>query len=228
MASGSSSNNNEENNSNSRVYSCNYCHFQFPTQQALAGHQNAHKAQRAFEKQLKERYDGQTSNLGQPLFNQPFNNTRSFLPPYSYRSLGVRNESMIDKQPPYSYRSSLGVRNESMIHKQPSVCPIIGHGGGLSLTDVFNPSLINLKNNNEGSTKGVEIQGIGGATTSRTEDHGTNFKFYDFLNLGVSSDNVGTSSNSTTAKKNIQNSKSKDEDESSDSGSSELDLTLKL
>jgi hypothetical protein len=208
MASGSSSNNNEENNSNSRVYSCNYCHFQFSTQQALAGHQNAHKAQRAFEKQLKERYDGQTSNFGQPLFNRPFNYTGSFLPPYSYRSLGVHNESTI--------------------HTQPSVRPIIGHRGGLSLTDIFNPPLINLKNNIEGSTRGVGVQGIGGATTSRTENHGTNFKFYDFFNLGVSSDNVGTSSNSTTAKKNIENSKSKDEDESSDSGSSELDLTLKL
>jgi hypothetical protein len=227
MASGSSSNNNEENNSNSRVYSCNYCHFQFSTQQALAGHQNAHKAQRAFEKQLKERYDGQTSNFGQPLFNRPFNYTGSFLPPYSYRSLGVHNESMIHKQPPYSYRS-LGVHNESTIHTQPSVRPIIGHRGGLSLTDIFNPPLINLKNNIEGSTRGVGVQGIGGATTSRTENHGTNFKFHDFLNLGVSSDNVGTSSNSTMAKESIQNSKSKDEDESSDSGSSELDLTLKL
>ncbi|MCH99525.1 zinc finger protein, partial [Trifolium medium] len=165
----SSSNNNEgknentmeEKNSNSRLFSCNYCHNKFSTQQALAGHQNAHRAERALEKRRKER--------------------------------------------------PLGVRMESLIRKPPSDSPNIGHGA-LSLRDMLNPSLVSLKNNIEGCSNGVGVQGIGGETTPRIEDDAGN-KFVDFLNLGDSS-NVDTTSNIMDLNLNSNN-----EEESSNSES---------
>ncbi|PNY00742.1 zinc finger protein [Trifolium pratense] len=163
----------EEKNADSRLFSCSFCHHKFSTQQALAGHQNAHRAERALEKQRKER--------------------------------------------------PLGVRMEAFIRKPPSASPNIGLGA-LGLTDMLNPSLVSTKNNIEGCSNGVGVQGIGGETTPRIEDDAGK-KFVDFLKVGDFS-NVASTSNIMDLNLNSNN-----EEESSNSESeseSELDLTLKL
>ncbi|CAJ2669482.1 unnamed protein product [Trifolium pratense] len=192
----------EEKNADSRLFSCSFCHHKFSTQQALAGHQNAHRAERALEKQRKERYDGVGSSLGRP-FNPNFIYPTSFFPPCTYRPLGVRMEAFI--------------------RKPPSASPNIGLGA-LGLTDMLNPSLVSTKNNIEGCSNGVGVQGIGGETTPRIEDD-AGHKFVDFLKVGDSS-NVASTSNIMDLNLNSNN-----EEESSNSESeseSELDLTLKL
>ncbi|WJX75631.1 hypothetical protein P8452_59146 [Trifolium repens] len=141
-------NNNEKKNSNSKIYSCNYCKGQYSSVQALGGHQNAHKTERALQMQLIKQ-----------------------------KPRGIRMESIIEKSPyisprighgtftPFNYRS-LGVRMESMIKKEsPCISPRIGNGN-LGLHDILNPSLLSLRNNIKGSNGGVASLGIGGATTS--------------------------------------------------------------
>ncbi|XP_045797890.1 zinc finger protein 3-like [Trifolium pratense] len=131
-------NNDEKKNSDSKLYSCNYCKGRYSSLQALGGHQNAHKAERALQKQrMKQRYEGDIFNSGQPRFNNPYLNYP--ITPYT----------------PLNYRP-LGVRIESMIHKSPYISPRFGHSA-LRLHDILHPSLVS----------GVANLGIGGATTSR-------------------------------------------------------------
>ena len=213
---GKDENANEEKNLDSRSFSCSFCKRQFSTSQALGGHQNAHKAERALEKQRKQRYDDGASSLGQSYFNP------TLFRPYDYRSLGVRTDSMIQKPPYFS----------------PKITPhSFGYRHSALLQEILNPSLASLRNM-RGGNSGYGNLGIGGASTSRIED-GTKNKIGAILKLGDSSTNIATSSNSniekqitvapTSTKDGIQDlSKSNIEEKSSDSESSELDLSLKL
>ncbi|MED6130778.1 hypothetical protein PIB30_003798 [Stylosanthes scabra] len=210
--------NTEENTSETKTFSCNFCKREFSSSQALGGHQNAHKQERAIAK----RRQGMDTNALGHLHHFPYYPYSSFpTNPYygSYnRALGVRMESMIHKP---SYPWSAGHHRFGRSHNW-STQGILSSSSSLALDKLIIEGL--QPNNNEGAQGGVSGIQASSSNLKIEDDNGGN-------NNGTTPE-LGDSSTKDVAT-NLTHHGTDDHDpkpynKPSSSESPELDLSLKL
>ncbi|KAL0404769.1 UNVERIFIED_CONTAM: Zinc finger protein 2 [Sesamum radiatum] len=92
-----------------REYGCKYCHKKFSNKQALGGHQNAHKVERAMEKSAREMHESQFGYMGgNPSYSAM--NSHPFLASYNrshdFMSRAVGNQPFY---PPVQHGTSIHI-----------------------------------------------------------------------------------------------------------------------
>ncbi|GAV92315.1 zf-C2H2_6 domain-containing protein, partial [Cephalotus follicularis] len=104
-----------------KTYSCNFCKKEFSTSQALGGHQNAHKQERALAKRRKEMASGTLGHHQFGYYPYPSIPQHPLYGSFNRSSLGVRMETL--KYRPSYPLLPLGLQfghGALMISKQPS------------------------------------------------------------------------------------------------------------
>ncbi|XP_074276617.1 zinc finger protein 3-like [Silene latifolia] len=96
--------------SESRVFSCNYCHRKFYSSQALGGHQNAHKRERTIAKQNQR--IGATIAATAAAFGHPYL--------HHHHHHHHHQQQIHHHQHNFSPNRSLGIQVHSMNHNKPS------------------------------------------------------------------------------------------------------------